>query len=57
MFSSRIYVYSAMSTASNSVMDLDKKPCSSGHVLRIEPQNVEWMSKLPLAIENVKEAG
>ena len=33
MFSYEIYVSSVVSTASNSIMDLDKKPHSSGPVL------------------------
>ena len=56
MFSSEIYVSSVVSTTSNSIMDSDKKPRSSGHVLRIEPKNIEWMSKFPLATTKLKEA-
>ena len=56
MFSSEIFVSSVVSTTLNSIMDSDKRPRSSGHVLRIEPQDVEWMSKLPLVVANLKEA-
>ena len=57
MFSYEIYVSSVVSTTSNSIMDSDEKPHSNGHVLRIEPHNVEWMSKLPLVVAKLKEAG
>ena len=37
MFSPHIYISSAVSKASNSVMDLDKKPRCTGHVFQTEP--------------------
>ena len=49
-------ISSVASTASISSMEIDRKPCPSGHLLRTEPQSVEWMHKIPLAIEKVKEA-
>ena len=57
MFSSEISISSILSTTLNSIMDFYKKPCSSSHVLRIEPKNIEWMSKFPLATANLKEEG
>ena len=56
MFSFEIYVSCVVSTALNSIMDSDKKPYSSGHVLRIEPKSIEWMSKFPLTTAKLKEA-
>ena len=57
MFSSEISVSNILSTTSNSIMDSDKKPCSSGHVLRNEPKSIEWMIKFPLTTAKLKEVG
>ena len=38
-------------------MEIDRKYFPSGHLLRTETQSVEWMQKIPLAIEKVKEVG
>ena len=57
MFSSEIFVSIIPSMVSNSIMDSDKKPYSSGHVLRIEPKNIEWISKFPIDTAKLKEAG
>ena len=50
-------ISSVVSIVSISAMELDRKPHPSGHFLRIEPSNVEWMHKIPLAVEKVKEVG
>ena len=57
MLSSQGCISSAASTVSVSAMEMDRKPRTSGHLLRIEPQSVEWMRKIPLAVEKLKEAG
>ena len=38
-------------------MSVDRKARPSGHKLRTEPSNVEWMQKLPQALETVKKIG
>ena len=38
-------------------MSVDRKTQPSGHKMRIEPSNVEWMQKLPQALETVKKIG
>ena len=38
-------------------MSVDIKTRSSGHKLRTKPSNVEWMQKLPQALETVKKIG
>ena len=38
-------------------MSVDKKFRPSGHLLRTEPSNVDWMQKFPSALEKVKEIG
>ena len=48
-------IASVVSTISNSIMDSDKKPRSSGHVIRIQPKNVQWMGKFPLVVAKLKE--
>ena len=41
----------------NPAMSVDRKIRSSGHLLRTEPSNVEWIQKFPLALERVKKIG
>ena len=41
----------------NTAMSVDKKIQPSGHLLKIEPSNVEWMQKSPLALEILKKIG
>ena len=36
---------------------MDRRIRPSGHLLRTEPLNVEWMQKFPLALERVKKIG
>ena len=38
-------------------MSVDRRTRPSGHLLRTEPSNVEWMQKFPLALERVKKIG
>ena len=38
-------------------MGVDIKTRLSGHKFRTEPSNVEWMQKLPQALETVKKIG
>ena len=38
-------------------MSVDRKIQPSGHLLRTEPSNVEWMQKFPLALKRVKKIG
>ena len=38
-------------------MSVDRKFRPSGHLLRIESSDVEWMQKFPSALEKVKEIG
>ena len=41
----------------NLAMSVDRKFRPSGHLLRTEPSDVEWMQKFPSALEKVKEIG
>ena len=48
---------SAQSVVCNPTMSVDRRIRLSGHLLRTEPSNVEWMQKLPQALEKVKKIG
>ena len=45
------------STVHDPAMSVDKKFRPSGHFLRIEPSDVEWMQKFPSALKKFKEIG
>ena len=48
---------SVASVICNPTMSVDRKTWTSGYQLRTEPSNVEWMQKLPQALETVKKIG
>ena len=48
---------SVASAIHNPAMSVDQKIRPSGHLLRTEPSNVEWMQKFPLSLERVKNIG
>ena len=48
---------SVASTICNPAISVDRKTQPSGHNLRTEPSNIEWMQKLPQALETVKKMG
>ena len=37
-------------------MEINRKPRPSGYLLMTEPQSMEWMHKIPLVVEKLKEA-
>ena len=45
---------SVASAVYNPAMSVDRRIRPSGHLLRTEPSNVEWMQKFPLALKRVK---
>ena len=48
---------SVASAVHNPAMSVDRKIRPSGYLLRMNPSNVEWMQKFPLALERVKKIG
>ena len=44
-------ISSIPSTVPVAAMEVDRKPCPNGYLLRTEPHNVEWMQKFPLDVK------